>query len=85
MGAPSNLGFNLDQTFFGFNPKQRVQFHEQLFDLLWYGEGRWSWDDIYNLPIHIRRLWITKINKKNTSDNTDEATIKARAKQQAKS
>jgi len=72
----------LDQTFFGFNPTHQIQFHEQLFDLLWYGEGRWSWHDIYNLPIHIRRLWITKINKKNTPTNTDEETIIARANQQ---
>jgi len=63
MGAPSTAGFKLDQTFFGFKPKHQIQFHEQLFDLLWAGEGRWTMQDVYELPIHIRKLWINKINK----------------------
>ena len=51
MEAPSNLDFNLDQTFFGFKPEHQVQLHDQLFELLWAGEGRWDWDTIYNLPM----------------------------------
>lgn len=63
MGAPSQPGFVLDQSFFGFSGEHRLQLHERLYDLVWAGEGRWDWNTIYNLPIHIRRLWINKINK----------------------
>ena len=63
MGAPSQLGFNMDQTFFGFKPSDNIKIHKQLFNLLWAGEGRWSFDDIYNLPLHLRNMWINQIKK----------------------
>ena len=62
MGAPSPLPFPLDQNFFGFKPKDRVEFHDSIFNLIWWGEGRWDWDTIYNMPVHIRRRWIKHIN-----------------------
>lgn len=77
MGAPSVPGFNLDQTFFGFRPEHQVQLHDQLYELLIAGEGRWDWETIYNLPLHIRKFWVSKINKQRTEDA-------ARAEQQAK-
>ena len=64
--------FNLTQTFFGFSAKDQVFFHNQLFDLLWAGEGRWSFDDIYTMPLRIRKLWVSRINKM----RTDEAAAK---------
>ena len=42
MEAPSFQGFNLEQTFFGFKPEDRVDLHDQLFNMLWVGEGRWT-------------------------------------------
>jgi hypothetical protein len=60
--APSLPGFNLDQTFFGFSPKDRIILHENIFNLIWHGEGRWDWDTIYNMPIPIRTLWMKRIN-----------------------
>ena len=45
--------------------------HEQLFDLIWAGEGIWDWDTVYNLPIHIKRLWIKRYNEhQNPEANT---------------
>jgi hypothetical protein len=53
----------LDQTFFGFSPKDKIILHENLFNLIWFGEGRWSWETVYNLPVPIRKLWIKKVNE----------------------
>ena len=78
MGAPSKLGFNLDQTFFGFKPEHQIQLHSNLFDLLWAGEGRWSYDDIYHLPLHLRKFWISKIKKIRSDEQ--ERLSKARNK-----
>ncbi len=61
--APSKPGFNLDQTFFGFKPEDRVKLHENIFNLIWWGAGRWDWDTVYNMPVHIRKFWVKKINK----------------------
>jgi hypothetical protein len=71
MGAPSTPGFALNQTFFGFNASHQVVLHQRLFELIWAGEGRWTWDDIYHLPIRVRKLWITNINKMRTEHNEE--------------
>lgn len=71
MRRPSNLDFQLDQTFFGFKPSDRKILHELLFDIVWQGAGRWSIDDIYNMPIPMRRLWVSKLNDKLTPAATD--------------
>jgi hypothetical protein len=53
-----------------------------LFDLLWAGEGRFDWDTIYNLPLPIRRFWVTKINKEREeqADRAQAALEKAQAR-----
>ena len=63
MEAPSSPGFALEQTFFGFKPEDRVKLHDNIFNLIWWGDGRWDWDTIYNMPVHIRRFWVKKVNK----------------------
>ena len=75
------LGFKLEQTFFGFKPENQVQFHDQIFELIWAGEGRWDWDTIYNLPLHIRRLWINKINKKREAKTTEQEAAEQKQEQ----
>jgi hypothetical protein len=57
-------GFRLDQTFFGYNSKDRIKLHEQLFELVWAGEGKWSFETIYHMPLPMRKFWIRKINEK---------------------
>ena len=69
MGAPSLLPFNLEPTFFGFKPEYRVQLHENIFNLLWYSNGKLSWDDIYNMPIFLRNYYIKRVNKMIEQEN----------------
>lgn len=63
MEAPSQLDFNLDQTFFGFKPQDKPYLHENIFNMLWHGEGRWTWDEIYEMPIFLRIFYTKQINK----------------------
>jgi hypothetical protein len=75
----------LDQTFFGFKPKDRIQLHENLFNLIWAGEGRWSWETVYHMPRPIRKLWIKKVNditalKQQTQQKQNTQTASARSK-----
>jgi hypothetical protein len=62
MGAPSRQCFQLELTFFGFDASYRVQLQDTIFDMIWFGEGRWDWDTIYNMPVFLRNFWIKKIN-----------------------
>lgn len=63
-------GFQLDQTFFGFNPKDRVQMHENLFNIIWFGEGRWTFNDIYYMPLPMRKFWTDQLSLKLNVDKS---------------
>lgn len=71
METPLLPDFNLDQTFFGFNAEYQVKLHENIFEIIWAGEGRWDWETVYNLPIRIRKLWVANINKKRVQELED--------------
>lgn len=87
MEAPSLLCFNLQLTFFGYKPIDRPKLHAILFDFIWESNGKFSWDDVYNIPLNIRRLWIKKLNmhtearnKQLTSDKTTKTPVSKIAK-----
>jgi hypothetical protein len=63
MEALSLLAFALEQTFFGFKPEDRVRLHDSIFNLIWWGDGRWDWETVYNMPIFLREFWIKRVNK----------------------
>lgn len=44
------------------------------------GEGRWDWNTLYNLPVHIRKFWIRKLNKKIEEQNAkiEQQTTKSK-------
>lgn len=66
--------FQLDQTFFGFKPKDRSLFHENLFELIWHGNGRWTFNDIYHMPIPMRKFWAHKLTEKLSKNSGAAAT-----------
>ena len=73
----------MEQTFFGFKPADRVTMHESIFEILWYASGRLSWDDIYHMPIFLRRFYIKKINKQ-IEDEIERVQKAAERAKQAK-
>lgn len=72
------MGFH----FFGLDPNYRIGLHEEVFSLCYYGQGGFTWDDVYNLPIHLRRFYIKQIVKvmeeKNKKD-TEQHNARKRA------
>ncbi len=59
--APLLPGFQSELIFSGFDSEYRLQLHESIFNLIWFGEGRWSWDDIYHMPLFLRKYWIKRV------------------------
>lgn len=87
MEAPSLLCFNLDQTFFGFKPEDRVLLHDNLFNMIWHGDGRWDWDTLYNMPIFLRKRWmkhVTRILEERTEYQNKIAESRKNKKRQTK-
>lgn len=85
MEAPSKLGFRLDQTFFGFNPEHRIDLHDNLFNLLWHGDGRWDWDMLYNMPIFLRKFYVKRVNKLIEDRSAAQEAANEKAKNKRKS
>ena len=73
-------GFNLGQTFFGFKPEDRVTNHENIFNLIWFGDGRWNWNDVYHMPIFLRNFWIEQCNQITSKRKQAEKRALERAK-----
>jgi hypothetical protein len=47
--------------FFGLGLDYKQHLHAHLFDLVFHGNGGFSWDNVYNMPIWARKFYIKKI------------------------
>ena len=49
--------------------------HEGIFNLIYFAEGGFTFSDVYNMPIYLRRFYIDKLvaQKKKEQDNIDKA------------
>tara|TARA_R100000805_G_C3497589_1_gene29008 strand:+ start:53 stop:340 length:288 start_codon:yes stop_codon:yes gene_type:complete len=52
-----------DWTFFGLTPKYRLTTQDQIFDLVYHSQGGFTYQDVYNMPVHLRVYHIKKIQK----------------------
>jgi hypothetical protein len=50
-------------TFFGLGPSYRPVLHKQIFQLIYYGKGGFTWSDVYDFPIWLRIFYIKAINE----------------------
>ena len=73
------LTFQLDLTFFGLTSeiaKQvRVNLFTQIHEIVFYGQGGYDWETVYNMPIRFRKFTFHTMKKhydeKNGNDNGD--------------
>lgn len=60
--------------FFGLGPDYKLGLHKEVFSLCYHGQGGFTWEEVYNLPIHLRRFYIMEINKIIEERNKSEST-----------
>jgi len=53
----------LGLTFFTLPTNYSLQLHEEIFFLVFSGGGGFTFSDVYNLPLHIRRLYVNNLLK----------------------
>lgn len=58
--------------FFGLAPEYKLGLHEEIFSLCYYGKGGFTWEEVYSLPIHLRRYYIQQISKAIEAKNKAE-------------
>jgi hypothetical protein len=47
--------------------------HGEIFSLCYHGKGGFTWEEVYNLPIYLRRFYIQQINKTIEAQNKAES------------
>jgi hypothetical protein len=53
----------LGLAFFTLPTNYSLQLHEEIFFLVFSGGGGFTFSDVYNLPLHIRRLYVNNLMK----------------------
>ena len=53
----------LGLTFFGLTPEYRSLFYSQIHEIVFHGNGGYSWTDVYNMPIWLRRFTFNKLKE----------------------
>lgn len=67
--------FHWTLAFFGLPDDYRKTLHEEIFTLIYYGQG-FTHDDVYSMPVYLRRFYsITLLNEK---DREQKAIQKSR-------
>lgn len=68
--------------FFGLPQNYRKHLHAHIFDLIYHGNGGFTFQDVYNFPIWVRKFYINKIIefKQNEKEAHDKEMRKAKAK-----
>jgi len=61
----------LGSRFFGLTPSYKFQLYQEIHDLVYYGNGGFLYSEVYNMPIHIRRFHIRKINDLHEKHNEE--------------
>ena len=61
----------MGSRFFGLTPSYKFQVYDEVHDLVYYGKGGFLYSEVYNMPIHIRRYHIRKIDVLHKKQNEE--------------
>ena len=61
----------MGSAFFGLTPKYKLQVYQEVHDLVYYGNGGFIHSEVYQMPIHIRRYHIRKIDVLHKKQNEE--------------
>lgn len=50
-------------TFFGLSSEYRIGLFTQIHEIVFHGKGGYNWQQVYDMPIWIRRFTFNKINE----------------------
>jgi hypothetical protein len=71
----------LGSAFFGLTSNYKFQVYDEIHDLVYYGNGGFLYSEVYNMPIHLRRYHIRKINKLHEERNKAEQDAMSKSQQ----
>lgn len=69
--------------FFGLTTEYKLGLHEEIFSLCYFGKGGFTWNEVYELPIHLRRFYIQQVSKAIEEKNKAEKSEYSKAQRSA--
>ena len=63
-------------------PEHRPVIHEEIFNLLYYSNGSFTFRDVYNLPIYLRKFYLKRLVQEK---ETEKKIIEEQSKKSKKS
>ena len=60
-GEERQMSLPIGVGFFWLTPIHKQQVHQACFDLIYHGQGGFTWADVYNMPVWARRFYTEKI------------------------
>ena len=57
-------------SFFGLQHKDKQLNHEQVFQLIYFGKGGFTFDEVYNMPIYLRSFYYKRLEKQYKEETT---------------
>ena len=64
--TPRRWWSHWEQGFFGLTHHNKLQVHEEIFTLLNYGRGGYTFDEVYAMPVHLRKYYLKRLAKEYT-------------------
>ena len=73
------------QGFFGLTHHNKLHVHEEIFTLLNYGNGGYTFDEVYAMPVHLRQYYLKRLAKEyeHIAKERQKAFDKARSNQKS--
>ena len=71
-------------SFFGLQPKHKKDIHEEIFQLIYYHKGGFTFNEVYNLPIYLRKVYLTRLNKQYSDENKEIEKARKKTQQRYK-
>lgn len=51
----------MGRTFFGLTSEHKIEIHKTIFALAYFGNGGFTFDQIYNMPIYLRNFYMKQL------------------------
>ena len=76
--------FQWGLSFFGLRPEDRPIIHSEIFDLVFYGNGGFNFNDLYEMPIYLRKFYFKKLQQALDKEKANSNSISNQNKRQIK-
>jgi len=56
-------------AFFGLTPEYKLGLHQEIFSVCYAGKGGFTFNEVYDMPIHLRRYYIRLLSEQIEREN----------------